>query len=395
MTSGSDIMVGAPPPLDKRVTLANFDKPPFNRWTYGHLRELVPTRAARASGRAAPLPERPVDLSAVPVAFPAVGAMPLSDWLDRRGTDAFLVLHRGDLVFERYFNGHTADRPHLMFSVTKSLTGTMALMLMDKGDLDEHALVGSILPELADTAFGDATARQVLDMTVSVAYDETYAEPDSDIGRFLTAMLPGGEGLHAHLAGLSAKDAGAAHGDGFMYATPITEVLAWIVRRVSGLTLAEALESMIWRPLGTETEAYYWLDFHGVEMGGGGLCATARDLARFGRTIANGGLSDGRRVLPEAVATRILSRRNSDLFATRQEEPWYGEVGAGYHDQWWSYAGGNAVTGIGIFGQFLFIDPDTDTVIVKQSSNPEPDDDRDLDAYYALTAVSRFLATRD
>lgn len=388
------MMVGAPPPPEKRVTLENFSLPPFNRWAFGHLRELVPTRAARASDRAFPLAVRDRDLSEITVEFPEAGPLSLSDWLARRGTDAFVVLHRGDIVFERYFNGHGPARPHLMFSVTKSLTSIMALTMIDRGALREDAIVAEYLPELSSTAFGDATLRQVLDMTISVDYDETYGEPNSDISRFLGAMLPGGAGVHAHLAGLTRKVAGVGHGNGFMYVTPITEVLAWIVRRVSGMTLADALEDMVWRRLGAETEAYYWLDSQGVEMGGGGLCMTARDAARLGLAILRGGVLGGRRVLPASVTERILTKRNMDLFSARQSDPWYGAVGDCYHDQWWGYADSSAAVAIGIFGQFLFIDPETGTVIVKQSSNPEPDDDPTLDAAFALRAVARALADR-
>lgn len=386
------LMVGAPPPPEKRVTLENFSLPPFNRWAFGHLRELVPTRAARASDRVIPLAAREKDLSDIQIAFPEAGTISLSNWLAKRSTDAFLVLHRGDVVFERYFHGHGPRHPHLMFSVTKSLTSIMALIMIERGSLREDAIVSDYLPELAPTAFGDATVRQVLDMTISVAYDETYGDPTSDIARFLGAMLPGGEGLHAHVTGLTRKEPGVAHGDGFMYVTPITEVLAWIVRRVSGKTLADALEDMIWRRLGTETESYYWLDSQGVEMGGGGLCMTARDAARLGLAILRGGVLAGRRVLPGAVTERILTKRNVELFSARQSDPWFGAVGDSYHDQWWGYAGSSAAVAIGIFGQFLFIDPETDTVIVKQSSNPDPDDDPTLDAAFAFQSVARALA---
>ena len=130
----------------------------------------------------------------------------VGDWLEAAYTDGFIVLHKGDVVYERYFNDQTPATQHLMFSVTKSFTGTMALMLMEQGLIDADALVASYLPELKDTAFGDATVQQMLDMTNSIDYVEDYYQPDAHITGFLNAMMPGGEGLYANLQTLTDKN---------------------------------------------------------------------------------------------------------------------------------------------------------------------------------------------
>ena len=156
------LMQGSPPPADKMVTAENFIEPPFNRWGLSHVRELVPTRSVPASGAPSPLPLRPADLDGLTIDFGSGRAAKLGEWLEAAYTDSFIVLHHGNVVYERYFNGQTPATQHLMWSVSKSFTGTMMLMLMEQGRVDGAARVDHYLPELANTAFGDATVQQLL-----------------------------------------------------------------------------------------------------------------------------------------------------------------------------------------------------------------------------------------
>ena len=387
------LMVGSPPPPDKIVTIDNFLQAPYNRWSLMHLREIVPTREVPRGRQPVKLPRKLVDLSGLEVDLGEGRTVTVGEWLEAAYTDGFIVLHDGNMVFEQYYNGQNAGMQHLMFSVTKSFTGTMMLMLMEEGLVDGNATVGSYLPELADTAFGDATVQQMLDMTNSIEYNEDYYDPDADITGFLTAMLPGGEGLYSNLQGLKKKNPKFSHGEAFHYVTPDPEVLGWIIRRVTGENLARALRRLIWSNLGVGQEAYYWLDFHGVEMAGGGLAITLRDAARFGQMILQDGRYNGKQVVSTAIARRIKRQRNAELFNRYYNDPWYEEVAASYHDQWWGYAGVNAVAALGIHGQFIYINPAASVVIAKQSSDPDAESDRvDNETPLIMHAISAHLA---
>ena len=370
------LMIGSPPAPDKIVTLENFLQPPYNRWSLQHIRELAPTRDVPASSVSATLPERPVDITALPVDIGGGRTVTVGDWLEQAYTDGFVVLHHGNVVFERYYNGETPDSQHLMFSVTKSFTGTMMLVLMEQGLVDASQRVDHYVPELAGSAFGDATVQQVLDMTNSIEYDEDYYNPEADITGFLTAMMPGGEGLYSNLRGLKKKNAKFGHGEAFHYVTPDPDVLGWIIRRVSGENLAQVLERLLWSKLGTSQNAYYWLDPLGVEMAGGGLSMSLRDAARFGQMILQDGFYNGQQVISKEVARRIKTKRNADRFALYYDDPWYGEVADSYHDQWWGYTGVNAVAALGIHGQFIYINSDADVVVAKHTSDPEAESER-------------------
>jgi len=368
--------------------------PPYNRWSLRHLREVVPTRNVPVGETVAVLGSRPTDLSGLEVPFPDGRTVALGEWLESAYTDGFIVLHKGEVIYEQYFNDQTPATQHLMFSVTKSFTGTMLLMLMEQGRVKGEALVAEYIPELENTAFGDATVQHMLDMTNSIHYIEDYYNPDAHITGFLNSMMPGGEGLYSNLQTLTEQHNEFAHGDAFHYVTPDPEVLGWIIRRTTGDNLANALSEMIWAPLGAEHEGYYWLDFHGVEMAGGGLAITLRDAARFGQMILQDGAYNGRQVISREIAQRIKTKRNADRFNRYYNDPWFELVADSYHDQWWGYAGVDAVAALGIHGQFIYINSDADVVIAKHSSDPDAESERvDSETAFVMHAIATTAAT--
>jgi len=387
------LMVGSPPADDKRVTIDNFLLAPYNRWSLQHLREIVPTRSVQTGDSVTTLNERPIDLSDLEVSFPDGSTNTVDPWLESAFTDGFIVLHKGDVVYERYFNDQTPMTQHLMFSVTKSFTGTMALMLIEQGLIDETKTARDYVPELAGTAFGDATIRHILDMTNSIEYVEDYYNPDAHITGFLNALLPGGEGLYSNLQTLTEKDYQFSHGEAFHYVTPDPEVLGWVIRRVTGKSFVSLLQKMIWAPVGAEHEGYYWLDSHGVEMVGGGFAISLRDAARFGQMILQDGHYNSRQVVSADIARRIKLKRNAENFTRYYEDDLSGlEVYDSYHDQWWGYAGVNAVAGIGIHGQYIYINSDADVVIAKHSSDLEAEGARESETAFIMHAIASALS---
>jgi len=387
------LMLGSPPADDKLVTIENFLRPPYNRWSLQHLREIVPTRSVPVGDAVTDFGSRPIDLSGLDVSFPDGRTVAVGEWLESAYTDGFIVLHRGNVVYEQYFNDQTAATQHLMFSVTKSFTGTLLLMLMEQGRVDGDAPVAEYLPELEKTAFGDATVQHLLDMTNSIHYIEDYYNPDAHITGYLDSMLPGHEGLYANLQTLTEHHPKFAHGEAFHYVTPDPEVLGWIIRRITGGSLADALHEMIWAPLGAEHEGYFWLDFYGVEMAGGGLAITLRDAARFGQMILQDGSYNGRQVISKEIAQRIRTKRNADKFNRYYNDPWFEVVADSYHDLWWGYTGVNAVAALGIHGQFIYINSDAEVVIAKHSSDPDAESERvDSETAFIMHAIAESVA---
>ena len=159
----TELMQGFPPAPEGRVTLANWRKPPYSRWAFQHARELVPSAdIANNPNLVRALPQAPIDLSGVRV--PNGGeALSFDAFLERTATDALVVLHRGRLVHEHYANAMTADTPHILMSVSKSVLGLVAGILAGRGELDPEALVTAYVPEVAGTAYAGARLRDLLD----------------------------------------------------------------------------------------------------------------------------------------------------------------------------------------------------------------------------------------
>ena len=301
--AGPGLMAGAPPfAPEARVTLANWQDPPFNRWAFQHVRELIPTaRIPRGDGPAWQLPRAERDLDGI--RFASAGLeLTIADLLAQTCTDGFLVLHRGRIVTEQYFNAMAPDTPHLLMSVSKSVTSAVAGVLAGRGQLDVSAPVTAIVPELARTSFDGATVQHLLDMRAGTAFNEEYADPEADVRTYERVYLwrppdgrPVPEDAIAYFATLRND---GPHGGPFRYRSILTDVLAWVIERAAGARLHELIAAELWQPMGAEFDAEITVDAHGNPMADGGICATLRDAARFGELYLRRGRREGREVLP-------------------------------------------------------------------------------------------------
>ncbi len=361
-------MAGAPPyPAQCRATLANWQEPPYNRWAFQRVRELIPTaRIARAAQvRELPTVEQPVGDFLLTLNG---RQMSVAEVLATSYSDGFLVLHEGRVIAEQYFNGLTPDTPHLLMSVSKSVVGAVAGILAGRGDLEVTARVSDIAPELGDTSFAEARVRDLLDMRAGIRFDENYADPRSDARRCEAVYLwrPATDDLPApdaisYFATLGRE---GTHGGPFRYQSILTDVLGLVLERAAGERLAALISREIWQPMGAEFDADITVDAHGNALADGGMSATLRDLARFGELFLPG----AGRVVPSAwIDDTILGAQDgAQAFAVRGYP-----AGAHYRNCWWVrepsvpffYANG-------INGQHVFVDGPSRTVIVKLSSWP-------------------------
>lgn len=396
-------MMGSPPPPDKLVRFADGSMSRFSqsRWASSNYRALVPTKTvARGPGPVAALPRSDRDdLDAV--TFTPIGATAPMTWADAlwaNYTDGIVVLHQGNIVYERYFGALDADTPHIAFSVTKSFFGTIAASLVHEGLLDDKALVSHYVPELKASAFGDATVRQVLDMTTALQYSEVYTDPKAEIWAYsragsLMARPAGYEGPESFYEYLQSVKKLGTHGENFSYKTINTDVLGWIIQRITGLSLAENLSRRIWSRLGMEHDAYITVDTAGTEFAGGGLNTTLRDLARFGEMMRNDGQAQGQQVVPKAVVDDI--RRGADP-AKFTPAGYVTLPGWSYRTMWWvSHNPHGAYMARGIHGQAIYIDPKAEMVITRYASHHIAGnmgiDPQSIPAYHAL--AKHLLAT--
>ena len=364
-------MTGFPPPEAGQVTLANWRTPPFNRWAFQHVREIVPSaEIANDPDRIWHLPEAPRDLSAV-----RVDGGDFDAFLANTDTDAIVVVHRGRIVFERYANGMTRRTPHILMSVSKSMLGVLAAMLADARRLDMGAAVTDIVPELAETAYRGARVADLLDMRAGILFDEDYLATSGPIVQYRKAQgwnpLDPGEApsdLRSFFSTLVASD--GPHRGRFHYVSPNTDLLGWIIERATGERYCDLVGRLLWQRIGAEHPAHITVDRFGAPRCAGGFCATARDLARVGWLLALGGRRDGHAIVPTSWIEDIVDIGDRQAWAAGDFARYFPGKTMHYRDKWYVLRGDGAplLFGLGVNGQNLFVDRDNAIVVAKFSS---------------------------
>ncbi len=372
------IMRGFPPPAEHQVTLANWREAGFNGWAFHHVREVLPTaNVSRGDGAVRELTYQPIDCDAVAFEDSQGGETTVGQFFADSATDGVVVLHEGRVIFEHYDNGMTPETPHILFSVTKSVTATLTGILADKGSVDPNAPVTDYVPEIEGSAYGDATLRHLLDMTVGIQFVEDYEDLTGDTARYrLAAGWVAGPGVSEGLRKvLPTLPKAGEHGDAFHYVSPNTDLLGWVLERATNTPFAELLSREIWRPMGAERDAYIALDPYGAPRAAGGLCMTLRDLARFGQMHLEHGLANGHRIVPAWWLADL--RENGDPAAWAKGG--YESMPDWRYRSKWYIAPDGASGGLGSHGQTGVVDPAANLVAAKFSSQPSALDEA-LDA---------------
>ncbi len=394
-------MQGFPPPADKLITQpdSNYFSFPKLRWSVCHLREFLPTEEI-SRGLGAPVPLSylpPAEFADMRQAIDALTFTPIDGdtamtWeqsLYANYTDGILILHKGKVVYERYFGCLTEDGKHAAMSMTKSVTGLLAQILVSEGKLDDSRLVRDYIPEIGDSAFATATVREVMDMTTGVQYSEDYSDPNADIWLYSAAASPlpkpegytGPDGYWEYLQQVKPE---GKHGEQFHYKTINSDMLGWIISRVVGKSVTELASERLWRPMGAEQDAYQTVDGKGVPFAGGGISAGLRDLGRLGLLMLDEGEINGQRLFPAKVVEKIRAGGDPSKFVGFATIP-----NGSYTSQWWVFNNDHgAFAARGVHGQTIYVDPTADMVLVRFASFPKAQngfiDPTSLPAYQAV-----------
>ena len=347
-------MQGFPPSEPNRVSLANWRKAPYCHWAFHHVREIIPS---------ADISNDPTDVWELKPDTMDTSSLGLDNAMVSTDCDAIVVLHKDKLVHESYRNGMTSRDPHILMSVSKSMLGLVAGTLVERGELAENDLITKHLPEIENTAYAGATVRDLLDMRAGILFDEDYLATEGPIVdyRFAANWNPVPKDrvaadLRSFMSLLTETD--GPHGGRFHYVSPNTDLLAWVFERASGMRYAELVSERLWKPLGAEAPGYITVDRIGGARAAGGKCLLARDLARVGMMMANGGQRDGKQVVPARWLEDIIQNGDSQAW---KDGDFYNEMGQRdihYRSKW--YVNREAeplIFGVGIHGQFLFVDP--------------------------------------
>ena len=367
------------------VHLGNWRRRPYNTWSFSHVNELVPVARIAAQN----LQQRAFDPVGGDLLDQSItldqGTETVAAFLSRSQTDALLVRRHGKTIASWHAPTYDPCMPHIVFSVTKSVTGLLCGIAQDMGLLDPARPVGHYLPETRDGGYGDCPVQHVLDMRVSLNFDEDYLDSNGNYGRYRRAMLwnppdpaQPTEALAPLLAGL--QKGAAPHGGTFAYQSPNSDILGLLLERVTGETYASFAARHLWQKMGARDDAFITVDAFGTPRGAGGLLCKAEELAQIGRLMME----------PESI---LSERWLAETWAGGDRKAWdSGDLhdfirGGSYRNQWYRLPSpADALAAIGIHGQFLYLHRPSSTVIVKLASQHLPQDDG-LDA-----ANMKFLA---
>jgi CubicO group peptidase (beta-lactamase class C family) len=347
---------------------AHMFEPALNYLTFQHMDQMFATRTVAAGSDVWKLPSKPISIDGE---F-TVGdkKLNLQDYLEATATNALVVIKDGNIIYETYRNGSDASTRFITFSVAKSYVATLIGLAVADGaikSLDDK--VTDYLPELAGTGYDGPTVRDLLRMRSGVDWLEVYQfGSDTQLTQVHDNSLVAYKYRWCDYAVNESKPGPNKPGNIFNYATLDTSVLGCILEKAVGMTGAEYMSEKLWKPTGMESDAYWIMDGPdsiGREFYGAGLNATARDHARFGLMFLNGGVANGKQVVP---ADWVKESTTPD----EGYEPAGPNEFFGYQYQWWTFPDSNAYAAIGLHHQFIYVDPTNDIVIVKINHTPEP-----------------------
>jgi len=288
----------------------------------------------------------------------------LSEELEHYKTDGLIVLHNGNLLYENYWNNNSATSKHISFSVTKSFVSALVGIALDEGLIDNiEDPITKYLSDFNGTGYEGVRIKDILQMSSGVDFNEDYADPKSDINRFGRATARGSSFRDFAKSLERGREPGTYH----HYVSIDTQVLGFLLAEVTGMPLKEYLYKKIWNKIGMEDDAFFIVDNNGVEMALGGLNATLRDYAKFGELYLNRGKWNGEQVVPASWVDASHTTDGPHLKPGESElssSPW------GYGLQWWVPGFPDTdYTASGVYNQYIYIDPLTNVVIAKTSSN--------------------------
>ena len=360
---------------DTQPTLANWRLPPFNREAFSKVREIIPTASInRIKGTAVENNESVNKKLTVKIRENEETV--LDEFLRKTTADAFHVSHKGKTIYTWHSDYCSSTTPHIIFSVSKSLTALLIGCVIDEGLLSEETLVSQIIPEAKGGAFEEASVRDLLDMSVSSNFIEDY---EATSGIFLdyrqsTGWNPQDIDDTSHLKSflLSLKKNTHKHGEKFEYHSTNTDMLGIIIEKCTGKKYAQYFFEKLMKPLGARDEAYVTLDRMGTSRAAGGICISANDIMRICEMVrCYGKNSQGEQVFPENWIKDILNSDSDKKFSLDGHYDIFPE--GLYRSKWYRpYTSRNVLFGLGIHGQWIWIDFEKELSIVCLSSEPKP-----------------------
>jgi ABC-type dipeptide/oligopeptide/nickel transport system ATPase subunit/CubicO group peptidase (beta-lactamase class C family) len=362
---------------------------PLNKWAFQNVSQFLPVQEIAPSSRPLELTTRPLkDLNQLTINSEGK-QYSLMGLLEETHTDALVVIKDGHLAFEKYFNGMSPNSLHLLQSVSKSILGALYARMIEQGVINPNETMGHYLPELVPSVYGNATISQALDMSIALHFSEDYTDSNSEMARLDRAcgwrenFGSTDNSLRVFLPTLKAS---GESGKAFQYCSANTDALAWLISHVTGKSYQQLIQEELWKPMGATYGATITLDSQGLSVGNGGISCSIRDLALFGELVMNRGFINGVQILPAAWVDQTIAGALPDVAVPAYLSSLH--PAGSYKNQWWITGSvAKEIYAVGIYGQYIWVDPTSRTVIAKFSSIPIP-----VDPIHSRMHVSLFRA---
>jgi len=289
----------------------------------------------------------------------------IQEFLDETWTTGLIVARGQQIFYEEYFLGYNQESLATSFSIAKSVVSALVGIALERGYIGSvEDRVDEYLVDFLDKDYGRVRIQDLLTMSSGIGFNEDYESFTSDINLLPIRVFGFGQPLPDLLTNLKkVREPGVFN----EYLSSDTIVLGLIIQEATGKTLSQFLEQTIWEPAGMESSAFWNTDTHGNTLAHGFLSARLRDFLRFGRIYANGGRSQNLQILPEEWVKASLYRSEPRL--QPGDNP-FSDWTFGYGYQWWIPENPQGdFSAIGIWGQYIYVHPEHDVVIVKTSAD--------------------------
>lgn len=372
------IMKGSPPPIEYQVTLDNWRKYPFNSWSFVNVRNLIPTSPIYNNpDKKVILQKQLIDIDDLVIDHKNT-SYKLKEIFKICDTDAFLVMHKGKIKFEFYDKFTRFNTPHIIFSVSKSLTSLLTGILVEKKVININNYISHILPETKGTAYEDATVRNVLDMSIASGFIEDYTGQAEIFKKYRSSTgwdLPETnstqtvKGLHDFLSSMPKSN--QKHGKKYHYCSPHSDLLGWIIERASGENYSKIMADLLFKKAGINHEANVTVDKWGASRAAGGISVSPYDLLLLSELVRNHGSNKNGQVIPASWIEDFVNNKNNNSYLNQDNLERF--PNGNYRSKWYQTGfKDNEYCAIGIHGQNIWINPQKEITIVRMSSASDP-----------------------
>ena len=372
------IMFESPPSNAYQVTLDNWRKYPYTVWSFVNVRNLIPTASIDTNWSSKTnFKKKITNLQDMKIVHEGINHN-FIDVLKKCNTDAFLVMYKGDLIYEFFDKFTLKNTPHIIFSISKSLTSLLTGILFENKILDLNKTVSSIIPETKGSAYEDATIRNVLDMNVASSFIEDYSGKAEIFKKYRASTgwdFPENNfqhdivGLYDFLSHLPRSS--SPHGVKYHYCSPNSDLLGWIIERISGQKYYQLMSDLLFKPCGMNHLANVTLDKWGASRSAGGISISPYDLLLVSELVRCEGYNFNGQIIPSSWINDFINYRDNRCYLNQDDLKRFPQ--GNYRSKWYQTGfNDNEYCAIGIHGQNIWVNPKKELTIIRMSSASDP-----------------------